>query len=157
MTAHSSWPLLYGNPTIQTRVSIARPPSPPIEDSDVLVLSSRSTSPDSSSVGSAVLYLDLRFFLPVMETTGINWAFAGLRRTTPLVEEQEGAVRYRWEHTIDSHGSGEPPDGGMMTTQIDEDGEEVVVETGVGLNPETGKMGPYEEVWKCVQLVKNHW
>ncbi|KAF8841855.1 hypothetical protein BDN67DRAFT_479436 [Paxillus ammoniavirescens] len=148
MAAHSSWPLLYGNPAIQTRVSIARPPSPPFEDSDVLVLSSRSTSPDSSSVGSAVLYLDLRIFLPVMKTTGINWAFAGLRQTTPLVKEQEGAVRCRWEHTIDSHGSGEPPDEGVMTTRIDEDGGEVEVETGVGLNAETGKMGPYEEVWK---------
>ncbi|KAF9221711.1 hypothetical protein BS17DRAFT_757056 [Gyrodon lividus] len=148
MATLSSWPLLYGNPTTQTRVSIARPPSLPFEDSDVLVLSSRSTLPDSLSVGGAVLYLDLRLFLPVVKTTSINWAFAGLRHTIPIVEEQEGAVRYRWEHMIDSHVSREPPDEGTMMTRIDDDGEEWEVETGVGLNPETGEMGPYEEVWK---------
>ncbi|KIK97247.1 hypothetical protein PAXRUDRAFT_766324, partial [Paxillus rubicundulus Ve08.2h10] len=115
---------------------------PPFEDSGVLVLSSRSTSPDSSPVGSAVLYLDLRLFLPAMNTTGIDWAFAGLRQT----EEQESAVQHRY--TIDSHWSGEPPDEQTMMTRIDENGEEVVVETGVALDPETGKVAPYEEVWK---------
>ncbi|KIJ60924.1 hypothetical protein HYDPIDRAFT_116612 [Hydnomerulius pinastri MD-312] len=148
MTSSSSWPALFGAPTVQTRLSIARPPSPPTEDSDVLVLSSRSTLHDSSTVGSSVLYLDLRLFLPVTKSASINWAFAGLRETIPLLEEQAEAVRYRWEHTIDSHGSGEPPDEGTMVKRIEENGEEVEVETGVGLNPETGKMGPYEEVWK---------
>ncbi|KAF9238685.1 hypothetical protein BU15DRAFT_47441 [Melanogaster broomeanus] len=149
MTSLPGWPLLHGIPTIQKRVSIARPPSLPFEDSDVLVLSSRSTSLDLTSVGTEVLYLDLRLFLPVTETTGINWGFAGLRQTIPLVEEQEGpAVRYRWVHTIDSHGSGEPPDEGTMVRRINEDGEEVEVETGEGLNPDTGEMGIYEEVWQ---------
>lgn len=150
MTSLPTSSVLHGAPTIQTRVSIARPPSPPKEDSDVLVLSSRSTLPDSSSIGSAVLYLDLRLLLPVTKTSSISWAFAGLRYTVPLLEEQPEAVRYRWEHTIDSHGRGEPPDEGTMVKRTEEDGEEVEVETGEGLNPDTGKMGPYEEVWRYV-------
>lgn len=124
-----------------------------MEDSDVLVLSSRSTLPDPSIVGAEVLYLDLRLSLPTTKPVRINWAFAGLRETIPLDEEEENAVRYHWEHTIDSHGGDEPPDKGTM---VKGKGESIEVESGVGRDPETGKMGPYEEVWKCVQLVNKY-
>jgi len=150
----SKWPDLYSAPSISARVSIARPPLPPFEDSDVLVLSSRSTLPDSQTIGNTLLYLDLRLSLPVTPTCKLNWAFAGLRYTLPLSEQVErsggGAVvaRYRWEHIIDSHGSGEPPDEGTLLRRIEGDGSEVEVEVGVGLDPETGIIGPYEEIWK---------
>lgn len=157
MAAQPSWPALYGTPVIQKRASIARPPAPPTEDSNVLVLNSRSTSPDSCVVGAEVLYLDLRLSLSTTEPVRINWAFAGLRETIPLNEEEESAVRYHWRHTIDSHGSDEPPDEGTMVQRKDKDGESIEVETGVGLDPETGKMGPYEEVWKWVQLASIPW
>lgn len=154
MAAQLSWPALYGAPMIQRRVSIARPPAPPMEDSDVLVFNSRSTLPDSSVVGAKVLCLDLRLSLPTTEPVRVNWAFAGLRETISLDEElEENAVRYHWKHAIDSHGSDEPPDEGTIFKRKDKTGESLEVESGVGLDPETGKMGPYEEVWKCVQLV----
>ncbi|KAH0834066.1 hypothetical protein J3R83DRAFT_11350 [Lanmaoa asiatica] len=148
MATQQSWPALYGTPVIQKRVSIARPPAPPTEDSNVLVLNSRPTLPDSSIVGAKVLYLDLRVSLPTTEPVRINLAFAGLRETIPLGGEEENAVRYHWKHTIDSHGSDEPPDEGTMVKCEDKNGESIEIETGAGIDPETGKMGPYEEVWK---------
>lgn len=65
------------------------------------------------------------------------WGFAGIRVTlssTPL--------RFRWNHYIDSQGRNGPPDEGTMTSC---DGEEV--ETGIGVNPETGEQETYEERW----------
>ncbi|KAG6333863.1 hypothetical protein ID866_5226 [Astraeus odoratus] len=146
------WPELYGTPSVSTRISIARPPSLPYEDSDVLVLSSRSTLPDSTMAGNVLLYLDLRLSLPVTSTSKVNWAFAG-RRYTISGEGRGGGgdlattLRYRWEHIIDSHGSGGPPDEGAVVKRL-EGGKEVEVEIGVGLNPNTGKIEAYEEVWK---------
>jgi hypothetical protein len=129
---------LFGAPAITTRKSIAWNGGQPFEDSDVLVLSSRSTS-DPSSTDSTQLYLDLRLSKPLMPESTITWGFAGIRLTlssTPL--------RLRWSHYIDSRGrdSG-PPDEGTMTSC---DGEEV--ETGVGLNPKTGEHEQYEERWE---------
>ncbi|KAI6037995.1 hypothetical protein EDC04DRAFT_2531233, partial [Pisolithus marmoratus] len=135
-----------GLPSISRRISIARPPFPPFEDSDVLVLSSRSTLRHSSAVGNVLLYLDLRLSLA---TSNVNWAFAGLRYTIPLLESDSSAIaRYRWEHIIDSHGSGEPPDEGTVVKRIKEDGSEEEVEIGVGRDPDTGNIGLYEEIWE---------
>lgn len=142
-------PELYGVPSISRRISIARPPSAPFEDSDVLVLSSRSTLPDSTTVGSVLLYLDLRLSLTITLRSSINQASAGLRYTIPLPESDSSAIaRYRWEHIIDSHGSDEPPDEGTIVKRIKEDGSEEEVEIGEGLDPDTGKIGLYEEIWK---------
>jgi len=127
---------LYGAPSITIRKSIARNGGPPFEDSDVLVLSSRSTG-DPSSKDSTQLYLDLRLSKPLVPESTITWGFAGIRATlssTPL--------RFRWNHYIDSHGRDGPPDEGTMTSC---DGEEV--EIGIGINPETGEEGQYEERW----------
>ena len=129
---------LYGNPSITTRKSIAWNGGQPFEDSDVLVLSSRSTD-NPSSVDSTQLYLDLRLSKPLVPESTITWGFAGIRTTissTPL--------RFRWSHYIDSRGrdSG-PPDEGTMTSC---NGEEV--ESGVGLNPTTGRHEQYEERWE---------
>ncbi|KAL4073198.1 hypothetical protein V8B97DRAFT_1916599 [Scleroderma yunnanense] len=137
------WPELYSVPSVSTRVSIARPPSQPFEDSDVLVLLSRSTLPDSQTAGNTLLYLDLRLSLPVGPTTcKINWAFVGIRYTVPLEDQSKDGelaiARYRWEHIVDSHGNGEPPDEGTLVRRIKEDGSEVETEIGVGLDPEMG-------------------
>ncbi|KAG1854554.1 hypothetical protein F4604DRAFT_1801656 [Suillus subluteus] len=129
-------PLLYGTPSITIRKSISRNGGQPFEDSDVLVLSSRSTS-DTHSKDSTQLYLDLRLSKPLLPDSTIMWGFAGIRVTlssTPL--------RFRWNHYIDSQGRDGPPDEGTMTSC---DGEEV--ETGIGINPETGKQEQYEERW----------
>ncbi|KAG9310976.1 hypothetical protein JVU11DRAFT_8854 [Chiua virens] len=149
MTTQPNWPALHGVPVIQRRVSIARPPAPPIEDSDIIVLNSRSTLPDASAVEAKVLYLDLRLSIPDADLGGlkINWAFAGLRETIPLEGEEENAVQYHWGHAIDSHGRNELPDKGTMVKCKDDGGENIEIETGVGVDPDTGKSGPYEEVW----------
>lgn len=128
--------LLYGTPSITIRKNISRNGGQPFEDSDVLVLSSRSTS-DTHSEDSTQLYLDLRLSKPLLPDSTITWGFAGIRVTlssTPL--------RFRWNHYIDSQGRDGPPDEGTMTSC---DGEEV--ETGIGVNPETGEQEQYEERW----------
>ena len=126
---------LYGEPFISTRESIAWLPSAPFEDSDVLVLSSRSTS---GGVGATLFYLDLRLSLPLSRASKVTWGFAGLRHklsTSPL--------RFRWDHSsIDSRDDG-PVDEGEM---IQRDGVEI--EIGIGLNPATGQKEPYEEIWR---------
>lgn len=129
-------PLLHGTPSITVRKSISRNGGQPFEDSDVLVLSSRSTS-DTHSEDSKQLYVDLRLSKPLLPDSIITWGFAGIRVTissTPL--------RFRWNHYIDSQGRDGPPDEGTMTSC---DGEEV--EIGVGVNPETGELEQYEERW----------
>ena len=106
-----------------------------------------------------VLYLDLRLPLPTTGSVSINWASAGLRKTVPLTldEGEENAVRYQWKHAIDSHGRDEPADEGTMVHRKNESGENIKVEIGVGIDPETGKMGPCEEVGKCVYCANTLW
>ncbi|KAF9221709.1 hypothetical protein BS17DRAFT_238866 [Gyrodon lividus] len=137
-TMSSSWPTLYGEPFISIRESIAWPPSTPaFEDSDVLVLSSRPTSP---GVGSTLLYLDLRLSLPLSKTSTINWGLAGLRHTLSIAPDP---VRHRWDHaTIDSRDDGYMDEGKI----IRRDGREI--ETGIGFNPTTGQKEAYEEIWR---------
>lgn len=129
---------LCSAPSITTRKSIAWDGEQPFEDSDVLVLSSRSTS-DPSSKDSTQLYLDLRLSKPLVPDSLITWGFAGIRVTlssTPL--------RFRWNHYIDSFGlDSSPPDEGTMTHC---DREEI--ETGIGINPKTGEHAEYEERWE---------
>lgn len=43
-----------------------------------------------------------------------------------------------------------PPDEGTIVKRIKEDGSEEEVEIGLGLDPDTGKIGLYEEIWKQV-------
>ncbi|KAG8215310.1 hypothetical protein J3R82DRAFT_8899 [Butyriboletus roseoflavus] len=128
---------LYGEPFISTRECIAWIPSTPaFEDSDVLVLSSRSTSP--GEVDAMLFYLDLRLSLPLGRTSKVNWGFAGLRHTLST-----SPLRYRWNHSIiDSRDDGAADEGQM----IQRDGKEI--ETGIGLNPATGQMEAYEEIWR---------
>lgn len=127
---------LYGEPFISIRESIAWIPSDPFEDSHVLVLSSRSTSP--GEVGATLFYLDLRLSLPLGRASKVNWGFAGLRRTLST-----SPVRFRWAHSsIDSRDDGQIDEGEM--TQRDG----VEVETGIGLNPATGQREAYEEIWR---------
>ncbi|KAG9310979.1 hypothetical protein JVU11DRAFT_8857 [Chiua virens] len=115
----SSTPL-HGEPCISTRQSIAWLPLPPFEDSDVLVLSSRSTTPPG--VGASLFYLDLRLSLPLSQTSKINWGFAGLRHTLST-----SPLRFKWDHSrIDSRDDGVVDEGEV----IQRDGLEI--ETGIG-------------------------
>ena len=128
---------LHGEPFISTRESIAWIPSTPaFEDSDVLVLSSRSTSP--GGVGATLLYLDLRLSLPLDRGSTLNWGLAGLRHTLST-----SPARHRWDHsTIDSRDDGAADEGEV----VQRDGIEI--ETGIMLNPPTGQKEAYEEIWR---------
>jgi len=135
-------PQLYGEPFVSIRESIAWISSTPaFEDSDVLVLSSRLTSPGIRKVGATLLYLDLRLSLPLGRTSKINWGFAGLRHTLST-----SPARHRWDHsTIDSRDDG-LADVGDVGEVVHRDGLEI--ETGIGLNPATGQNEAYEEIWR---------
>lgn len=139
-------------PSISTRVNIAWPPSPPSEDSSVLVLSSRPyISKSDPYAHPCVLYLDLRLSLPLQrENTELKWGFAGLRHTLQL----EPNPRFRWDHKIDSREGlvgGDVVDEGETVLRKDPvSGDEIEVETGLGWNEETGSVQKYEEVWMYV-------
>ena len=108
------WATLCGTPVIQGGVSIAKPSAPPTEDSDMLVLNSRSNLPDSSVVGAEVLFLHLRLSLSTAGSVSLKWAFSGLRATVPLDEVEENPVQYHWKYVFEPHGHNEPPDEETM-------------------------------------------
>ncbi|KIJ60926.1 hypothetical protein HYDPIDRAFT_169957 [Hydnomerulius pinastri MD-312] len=134
---------MYGEPFISVRETIAWLPGAPFEDSDVLVLSSRSTSP---GVGGTLLYLDLRLSLPLSRASITSWGLAGLRHTLSVAPDP---VRHRWDHaTVDSRGDPNPDEGEV----VHRDGRDI--ETGVGVNPATGNKEPYEEIWRDEPLLE---
>ena len=162
-------PVDNSTPSISHRSSIAwqsldrslaeRPPSS--EDSAVLVLSSRSylpsntTSPasllqDDKDAGNdslpVLMYIDLRLSLPLSPTSVVSWAFAGLRHTL-----HADLPTYRWDHHIDSRGSGDVDDMGV-TMMLDSK----EVEVGQGLNPDSGLVERYFETWRSVFSWDHH-
>ena len=126
---------LYGEPFVSTRESIAWLPSAPSEDSDVLVLSSRSTT--SGTAGATILFLDLRLLLPLGRESKVTWGFAGLRYATST-----SPARMRWFRPIGSRDDALVDEGEM------EYRDGVGIETGIGLNPATGQRAAYEEIWR---------
>ncbi|KAL4073200.1 hypothetical protein V8B97DRAFT_1952923 [Scleroderma yunnanense] len=122
MSHPQDWLDLYSAPCISAYVSIARLPF------------------DIARLANILLYWDFRLSMHATPTTcKIDWTYG-------ILEEQgdggELAIaRYRWGHVINSHGSGEPPDEDNLIRRIKEDGSKI---EEVGLDPETGKIGPYE-------------
>lgn len=142
------------NPSISSRISISQGNQTPSEDSSVLVLSSRPYGHQEPSSNNDIiiflLYLDLRLSLPLSQSSTLNWGFAGVRHTL----QKEPNPRYRWEHIVDSKKGSEGAefeavDEGEMVISTDLiTGKEVEIETGIGFNPQTGKIEKYEEVWR---------
>ncbi|KAI0090960.1 hypothetical protein BDY19DRAFT_877337, partial [Irpex rosettiformis] len=115
---------------ISHRLSIQFLPRPPTEPTDTLVL---------NSGGTTNFFTDFR---PLREDPSkCEWAFAGVKRYL-----DDG--RCQWDHLVDNRavesGIEMLPDIGRCETM--EDGSEV--ERGTMLNPETGKVEEYVEVWK---------
>lgn len=137
----------HTRPSISTRVNIAWPPAPPSEDSSVLVLSSRPYVSKLDPHVPCVLYLDLRLGLPLSETSELKWAFAGLRHTL----QSEPNPKFRWDHFIDSRwglpGSDIIDEGETILSKHPVTGDEIELETGLGWNPDSGKVERYEEMW----------
>ncbi|KAJ8489728.1 hypothetical protein ONZ45_g13472 [Pleurotus djamor] len=110
-------------PSVSFRKSITWLPDAASEPTDTIVLTGRSSC-----------FIDTRF---IKGTEELDWAFAGYRST-------DGNLS-RFKHYIDSR-TMDPKcviDEGENT--VLDDGN--VVEKGVMVNPETGLMTSYEEVW----------
>lgn len=114
--------------SISTRVSIAWPPEfPPEETTDTLVLSFPSG-----------YFIDLRFVRNASQET-LEWGFAGRMETSGNTTT--------FIHMIDSRVPQDPlsvQDSGQF--EILPNGDER--ETGEMLNPVTGRMMAYEEIWR---------
>ncbi|KAB5528047.1 hypothetical protein GE09DRAFT_1253726 [Coniochaeta sp. 2T2.1] len=139
---------------ISIRTSIAWHPDPPSEPTSTLVL----TSPGKH-------FVDIRLLLPI-DPSGIltpdrlDWAFAGTSTTNPLPvslpiltpqpqpqpDTTPRLVASKWSHWVDTR----HPDAEIVVDtaqmRIYPDGRSV--EVGSMVNPATGVLTPYEEIWQ---------
>lgn len=134
--------------SLSTRTSIAWPPDiPPSENTDTLVLSFPSSR-----------FIDLR---PLKHLQSLDWGMAGHQTTTqtpsgtksfpslPSVERSNVAARFI--HTVDSRVPEDPSsvhDEGIFRRLDNGDDLEI----GNMLNPETGKIMLYEEIWRTIPV-----
>lgn len=120
------------SPSISRRVSLRFLPNDPEELTCTVVL---------NGGGATNLYTDFRPFLE--DPSDCEWAFAGVKSYL-----EDG--RCSWGRIVDNRSGGEdaPPDIGRCETLPN--GDEL--ETGEMLNPETGRVEKYEEVWRDDKL-----
>jgi Protein HRI1 len=74
----------------------------------------------------------------------LEWAFSGVAKYTEL----PGCVHAEWSHEIDSRANDPDKDEGDLIPQHDGS----VLEIGRMVNPATGKMTEYEEVWADLEV-----
>jgi hypothetical protein len=131
------------NPSISRRISIRFLPSPPSEPTNTLVLTAG--IPTSSQCSN--FFVDFR---PLSASPSeCEWAFAGYK-------VQPHPNKSRWIHLIDSRGAEWEGEHGIEDSGVFEtlpNGDEL--ERGEMLNPVSGKVGPYEEVWRDEPLPPN--
>ncbi|RDB23851.1 hypothetical protein Hypma_009225 [Hypsizygus marmoreus] len=82
------------------------------------------------------IFLDVRFFKGTKE---LDWAFAGYRTTDP---NNPNVIKFR--HDIDSRTLESVEDSGTNTTLPDG----TTLEIGEMIDPRTGKITPFEEIWR---------
>ncbi|WPG99843.1 Hypothetical protein R9X50_00266300 [Acrodontium crateriforme] len=145
-------------PNISIRESIRWPPHAASEPTSTVVLTSgkryyvdvRVTHPTNTDPRNSTVGEDL---LPVSR---IDWAFAGTSsseiRQTP---DNNKVIHSQWKHWIDS----KTMDGESVADEGDmfpDEGGELALEKGRMVNPATGLMADYEELWKelAPQLVQ---
>ncbi len=114
---------------VSTRLSLQFEGAPADCTTTVIVLSGR------------VYFLDIRF-----RGAALQWAFAGTR-----YELENNQVAFK--HIIDSLGQGKKEDVGTMKS-LDSGNTE---ERGSMLNPASGKVEPYTEVWRTLQPDPQGW
>ncbi|KJA17150.1 hypothetical protein HYPSUDRAFT_146874 [Hypholoma sublateritium FD-334 SS-4] len=114
--------------SVSERRSIRWPPAPASEPTDTLVLS-----------GATGVFVDVRFLKDAPGEGVLDWAFAGVKE-----ELRDGGVRF--VHHIDSRtlDARSVVDAGYNTPLPDGD----TLEVGEMVNPATGRVAPYEEVWR---------
>ncbi|EPS97438.1 hypothetical protein FOMPIDRAFT_1078536, partial [Fomitopsis schrenkii] len=133
---------------ISSRVWIRWGNSAPYENTSTLVL----TAPSQT-------FLDIRVLKPPVhpaadadgeqatDASRLEWAFSGVATT----EYREGICHKTWTHHIDSrsaYGAEPPMDEGDMFPEPD---GVLCREKGRMVNPETGEMSDYEEMWESVE------
>ncbi|KIK59597.1 hypothetical protein GYMLUDRAFT_169498 [Collybiopsis luxurians FD-317 M1] len=113
--------------TISFRESIRWIPDEASEPTDTVVLTG----------GKSGVFLDVRFF---KDSNGLDWAFAGYRST------EGGKELIKFTHLIDSRTTDplQMVDYGSNTDLPNG----TTLERGEMINPATGKMTEYEEVWR---------
>lgn len=125
-------------PFASTRISLQWPPEPAEETTDTLVLTSHDLH-----------FVDIRITKPLPAPTStdndshIDWIITGIEN--PL----EGTTKVEFKHEINSHlklNTGEAFDIGDFHDAPNGDRSE----TGIMENWNTGKMSPYEEIWRSI-------
>ncbi|KAI9766429.1 MAG: hypothetical protein M1840_006536 [Geoglossum simile] len=131
-------------PAISERKSIRWLPDRAKEPTSTLVLTSRNLH-----------FVDLRILKPLnpgepdLPNEGgpcsrLEWAFSGVAKYTELPDR----VHAEWSHEIDSRANSLNKDEGDLILQHDGS----VLETGRMVNPATGEMTQYEEVWADLEV-----
>ncbi|CAK7225666.1 hypothetical protein SCUCBS95973_005940 [Sporothrix curviconia] len=125
--------------SISHRVSIAWLPAPPSEPTSTVVL----TSPGRR-------FVDVRILQPLSTISNsssdsdLDWALAGTSSSTPVAEGVADCVWRHWVDSRDDAADNAAADSGRNTDQPDG----TVLETGAMVNPTTGQVQSYEEVWR---------
>ncbi|KAI9775169.1 MAG: hypothetical protein M1835_005912 [Candelina submexicana] len=136
-------------PSISLRKHIRWPPAPASEPTSTLVLTSQTSH-----------FVDIRLLKPQPDNDSpssrsfeaLDWAFAGISSTTPShPSNPESPAHTVWTHLIDSHAPSAPDtvqDEGDIFPQPNLDS----LETGSMINPATGQMAAYEELWRDIEI-----
>lgn len=126
-------------PSVSRRISLRFTPHPPTsEPTSTLVL---------NGGGKTNLFTDFRPY--VEDPTSCEWAFAGEKRYLA-----DG--KCQWTHVVDSRhpeairDGAQPEIADVGHCQLLPNGDEL--ETGAMLNPASGHVEPYEEVWRDEQV-----
>ncbi|CAK7214318.1 hypothetical protein SBRCBS47491_002100 [Sporothrix bragantina] len=119
---------------ISHRVSIAWLPAPHSEPTSTVVL----TSPGRR-------FVDVRVLGTTKESQELDWALAGTSSSTPVAKGVSDCV---WRHWVDSHYENEDADAQVDRGRNTDQPDGTVLETGAMVNPATGKVQDYEEVWR---------
>ncbi|KAF4627231.1 hypothetical protein G7Y89_g10925 [Cudoniella acicularis] len=146
---------MASKPFVSVRKWIKWGDGPAGENTDTLVLTSASKH-----------FVDTRIYLPTapfslslptstpLPPSRLEWGFAGTASSTPAAHnaqtgELETPAHTVWTHWVDNKTRGfeEVRDEGDMWTRDDGKGGEEVLEKGVMVNPNTGKVEAYEELW----------
>ncbi|KAH0542852.1 hypothetical protein FGG08_002807 [Glutinoglossum americanum] len=132
-------------PAASKRRSIRWLPNEAIEPTSTLVLTSRNQH-----------FVDLRIFKPLVPgepdlpneggpLRRLDWAFSGIATVT---EDRPGCLHSEWSHEVDSRSDNPDKDEGDLIPQRDGS----ILEIGRMVNPSTGEMTDYEEVWEDLEV-----
>ncbi|THH13669.1 hypothetical protein EW146_g6578 [Bondarzewia mesenterica] len=142
---HEEFDFVMGIPSISERRSIRWVPGEASELTSTLVLTSQTSH-----------FVDIRVLKPpqdhdpkvIDEGSRLEWAFAGTSHSEPGKGDGAAPIHSRWEHWVDSNSDTPATDEGDIWTLPNGD----TLEKGRMVNPETGELTDYEEVWADAEV-----